>query len=90
MAKKKNAVKLHKKVFYIEPIKVNKVTIFSETFYMVKGVLTFVSGVQKSVLVYFISQNKSKVYIQSNFVRIVFMKSFLAKTNKSIFFKKLF
>ena len=37
--------------------KVNKVKIFSRPCYMIKRVLTFVSDVQESVLVDFISQN---------------------------------
>ena len=45
---------------------------------MIKCVLTFVSDVQESVLVDFITQNK---------VQIVFIKNFLTKTNKCIFFK---
>ena len=48
---------------------------------MIKCVLTFVSGVQESVLVDFISQNK---------VKIVFIKNFLTKMNKFIFFKYFF
>ena len=40
---------------------VNKVKIFSGPCYMIKCVLTFVSGVQESVLVDFISQNKIKI-----------------------------
>ena len=59
----------------IGPATVNKVKIFSVPSYMIKCVLTFVSGVQESVLVDFISQNK-----------IVFIKNFLTKTNKFIFF----
>ena len=43
------------------PAKVNKVKIFSGLWYMTKCVLTFVSGVQESVLVDFISQNKVKI-----------------------------
>ena len=39
------------------PAKVNKVKIFSGPCYMIKRVLTFVSGLQESVLVDFISQN---------------------------------
>ena len=50
---------------------------------MIKGVLTFVSGVQESVLVDFISQNKVKILHK---VKIVFIKHFLTKTNKFIFF----
>ena len=38
-----------------------KVKIFSGPCYMIKCVLTFVSGVQESVLVDFISQNKVKI-----------------------------
>ena len=38
-----------------------KVKIFSEPCYMIKCVLTFVSGVQESVLVDFISKNKVKI-----------------------------
>ena len=41
--------------------KVDKVKIFSGPYYMIKRVQTFVSGVQKSVLVDFISQNKVKI-----------------------------
>ena len=43
------------------PAKVNKVKIFSGPCYMIKCVLTFVSGVQESVLVDVISQNKVKI-----------------------------
>ena len=39
------------------PAKANKVKIFSGPYYMMKHVLTFVSSVQESVLVDFISQN---------------------------------
>ena len=42
------------------PAKVKKVKIFSGPCYMIKCVLSFVSGVQKSVLVDFISQDLSK------------------------------
>ena len=72
--------------------KVNKVKIFSGFCYMIKcvGLLTFVSGVQESVLVDFISQNKAKFCIKSKFVKIVFIKNFLTKTNKCIFFKYFF
>ena len=41
----------------LRPAKVNKVKIFSGPYYMIKRVLTFVSGVQESVLVDFICQN---------------------------------
>ena len=41
----------------IGPAKVNKIKIFSGPCCMIKRVLTFVSGVQESVLVDFISQN---------------------------------
>ena len=49
---------------------------------MIKWVLTFVSGVQESVLVDFICQNKVKILHK---VKIVFIKNFLTKTNKFIF-----
>ena len=52
---------------------------------MIKRVLMFVSGFQQSVLVDFMSQmsqNKAKIYIKSSLVKIVFIKSFLTKTNK--------
>ena len=42
---------------YLGPAKVDKVKNFSGLCYMIKCVLTFVSGVQESVLVDFISQN---------------------------------
>ena len=54
---------------------------------MIKCVLTFVSGVHESVLVDFISQNIVKILHK---VKIVFIKNFLAKTNKFIFFKYFF
>ena len=50
---------------------------------MIKRVLTFVSGVQESVLVDFISQ---KFCIKSKLVKILFIKNFLTKTNKFRFF----
>ena len=53
---------------------------------MIKRVLTFVSGVQESVLVDFISQNKVKILHKVKPVKIVFIKNFLTKTNKFIFF----
>ena len=49
------------KVLWLGPTKVNKVKVFSGPCYMIKRVLTFVSGVQESVLVDFISQNKVKI-----------------------------
>ena len=64
-----------------------KVKNFSGPCYMIKCVLTFVSGVQESVLVDFISQNKVKILHK---VKIVFIKNFLTKTNKFIFFKCFF
>ena len=45
----------------VGPAKVNKVKIFSGPCYMSKCVLAFVSDVQESVLVDFISQNKVKI-----------------------------
>ena len=44
----------------VGPAKVNKAKIFLGPCYMIKRVLTFVSGVRESVLVDFISQNKVK------------------------------
>ena len=46
---------------YLGPAVVNKVKNFLGPCYMIKCVLTFVSGVQESVLVDFISQNKVKI-----------------------------
>ena len=54
---------------------------------MIKCVLTFVSGVQESVLEDFISQNEVKILHK---VKIVLIKKFLTKTNKFIFFKYFF
>ena len=54
---------------------------------MIKCVVTFVSGVQESLFVDFISQNKVKILHK---VKIVFIKNFLTKTNKFIFFKYFF
>ena len=54
---------------------------------MIKCALKFVSGIPESVLVDFISQNFA---MKSKFVKIVFIKDFLTKTNKFIFFKYFF
>ena len=54
---------------------------------MIKCVLTFVSGVQESVLVDFICQIKVKILHK---VKIVFIKNIPKKTNKFIFFKYFF
>ena len=51
---------------------------------MIKCVLTFVSGVQESVLVDFISQNEVKI------CQNCLIKNFLTKTNKFIFCKYFF
>ena len=52
---------IHRYNLSLGPAKVNKVKIFSRPCYMIKRVVTFVSGVQESVLVDFISQNKVKI-----------------------------
>ena len=58
---------------------------------MIKCVLTFVSGVQESVLVDFISQNKVKILHKVKICQnCLYIKNFLAKTNKFIFFKYFF
>ena len=48
-------------VITIGSTKVNKVKNFSGPYYVIKRVLTFVSGVQEFVLLDFISQNKVKI-----------------------------
>ena len=45
----------------VGPAKVNKVKIFLRPYYMMKRILTFVSDVQESVLLDFITQNKVKI-----------------------------
>ena len=49
---------------------------------MIKRVLTFVSGVQESVLVNFVSHNKVKILHK---VKIVFIKNFLQKRTNLYF-----
>ena len=49
---------------------------------MIKRALTFVSGVQESVLLDFISQNKVKILYK---VKTVFIKNFLTKIKKLTF-----
>ena len=49
--------RIFKTILLIGPAKVNKGKIFSGPCYMIKRVLTFVSGVHESVSVDFISQN---------------------------------
>ena len=48
-------------MLFLGPAEVNKVKIFSGPCYMIKRVPTFISGVQESALVDFISQNKVKI-----------------------------
>ena len=50
---------------------------------MIKRVLKFVSGVEESLFVDFMSQNKVEILHE---VKIVFTKNFLTKTNKSIYY----
>ena len=56
---------------------------------MIKRVLTFVSGLQESVLVDFISKNEVKILHKSKLVKIV-INNFLTKTNKFTFFLYFF
>ena len=49
---------------------------------MIKRLLMFVSGLQESVLLDFISQNKIKIFHKVKLAKIVFIKNFLTKTNK--------
>ena len=71
----------------VRPAKINKVKIFLERCYMIKRVLTFVSGVQKTVLVDFISQIKFKILCKVKTCYNCLTKNFLTKTIKFIFFK---
>ena len=57
---------------------------------MIKRVLTFVSGVQESVLVDFISQNKVKILHKVKTCQNCLHQKFLYKTNKFIFFLYFF
>ena len=65
--------------------KVTKVKIFSEPRYMIKRLLTFVSGVQESVLVRFITQNKIKVLHKVKTCQKCLYRIFPQK-NEQIFF----
>ena len=53
---------------------------------MIKRVLTFVSGVQESVLVDFINQNEVKILHKVKTCQNCLHQNFLTKTNKFIFF----
>ena len=66
--------------------KVNKVKNFSRPCYMIKRVLTFVTGLQESVLVDFISQNKVKILHKVKTCQNCLHQKFLTKTNKFRFF----
>ena len=58
---------------------------------MIKCVLTFVSGVQESVLVDFISQNKVKILHKSkNLSKLSLSKISLQKRTNVYFFKHVF
>ena len=64
-------------VITIGPAKVHKVNIFTGPYYMIKHVLTFVSDVQESVLVDFISQNKVKILYKVKTCQNCFHQKFL-------------
>ena len=66
--------------------KINKVKIFSGPCYMIKRVLTFVSGVQESVLQDFISQNKVKILHKVKTCQNCFSKISLQKRTNLNFF----
>ena len=68
------------------PAEVNKVKIFSGTCYIIKRILTLVSGAQESVLVNFISQNKDKILIKVKICQNCFYQNFLTKAKQIIFF----
>ena len=74
----------------IGPAKVNKVKIFSGPYYMIKHVLTSVSGVQESVLLDFISQNKVKILYKvktcQNYLHQKFSNPNPYKTEKNLHF----
>ena len=57
---------------------------------MIKCVLTFVSGVQESVLVDFLSQNKVKILHKVKICQNCLYQKFPYKNNKFIFFKYFF
>ena len=58
---KKSVIGAYYNRLHVGYTRVNKVKNFSGPSYMIKRVLTFVSDVQESVLVDFISQNKVKI-----------------------------
>ena len=68
----------------------NRDKIFSEPFYMIKSVLTFVSSVHEFVLVDFLSQNKVQISHIVKTWQNCLIKNFLTKTNKFIFFSYFF
>ena len=76
----KNHFSDHCLLLFIGPAKVNTVKIFLGSYYMIKQVLTFVSSLQESVLVDFISQNKVKILYKVKLVKIIFIKNFLTLT----------
>ena len=63
----------------LEPAKVNIFKIFSGSCYMIKRVLTFISIVQESALVDFVSQNKLKT------CKICLCQKFPYKNKKNLY-----
>ena len=57
---------------------------------MIKRALTLVSGVQESVLLDFISQNKVKILHKVKTCKTVFIKNFLTKMKKLTFLSYIF
>ena len=67
------------------PAKVNKVKFFSGPCYIIKHILTLVSGAQESVLVNFISQNKVKILIKVKICQNCFIEIPLLKQTNYFF-----
>ena len=75
---------------HIGPAKIIKVKIFSEPYYMLKRVLTFLSGVQESVLLDFISQNKAKILHKVKTCQNCLHQIFPYKNEKTLYFFYIF
>ena len=70
----------------VGPAKVNKVKSFSGFYYMIKHLLMFVSGVQESVLLDFIGQNKVKILHKVKTCQNCLHQKFPYKNEKNLCF----
>ena len=77
-------------VLFVIELGPTKVKTFSGSYYMIKHVLTFVSGVQESILLHFICQNKVKILHKVKTCQNCLHQKFPYKNEKTCISSKFF